>query len=305
VEIGIYKCPECGSQEFIYVERNGDTICPNCGLVLAEKNIVDLKRGLKPEAYKYFYGPSQAPWSRRRESGSMFGFSRGFRDINLNFISSRDRTKFERLRKSHRLRDKKSIDAALEIFRNIINKINTPQSVKLEATKIFLECLRRKLTVSRGYEAIIGAVILIAYAKNNYPKSITELAKRVSIPKEKIFRYYQLLIRELKIQVNINLKPEDFISQLCSEVHTGMAIVVIEQKARKIIKEFQEKVNTSGKNPKGIAVAAIYMASKREHRNNPQKYRRITQEELASVGDVTTVTLRTRCKEIKTALSST
>lgn len=300
MEIGIYKCPDCGSRKFIYFERNGDTVCPDCGLVLAEKKIIDSKRGLKPGVYKDSYGPGQAPWSHRQESGSIFGFSRWFRDINLNYLSPKDKAKFERLRRLHTSRGKQDINAALAVFRNIINEINAPQSVKLEASRIFLECLRMKLIAGRSYEEVIVAAILIAYAKNNYPKSITELAKMVSTPKEKIFKCYQLLVRELKIQVNINMKPEDFVSQFCSEVHANM---VIEQRARKILKEFQKKVNTSGKDPKGITVAAIYLASKKEHKNNPRKYRKITQKELASAGSVTEVTLRSRCREMEETVS--
>ena len=296
MEIGIYKCPECSCKEFIYFEKNGDTVCPNCGLVLAEKNIVDSKRGLKSGAYKDSYGPGQAPWSHRQQSGSIFGFSRGFRDISLNYLPPKDKAKFERLRRLHTSRGKRNIDLALAVFRNIINEINTPQNVKLEASRIFLESLRRKLITGRSYEEIIGTAILIAYAKNNYPKSITELAKMVSVSKEKIFKCYQLLVRELKIQVNISLKPEDFVPQFCGEVHADM---IIEQRARTILEEFQEEVNTSGKDPKGIAIAAIYLASEKEHRDNPQKYRKITQKELASVGGVTEVTLRNRCKEMK------
>ena len=240
MEIGIFKCPECGSKEFLYSERTGETVCPSCGLVLAEKNIVDPKKGSKPGVYKDSYGPGQAPWSHSQESGSIFGFSRGFRDINLNYLSPKDKAKFERLRRLHTSRGKDSIDPALTVFKNIINKVNTPWSVKVEALRIFLGALRGNLIAGRSYEAIIGTAIFIAYAKNNYPKSITEVAKRVSVPKEKIFRCYQLLVRKLKIQVKINLRPEDFVPQFCSEVHADM---VIEQRARKILKDFQESYN--------------------------------------------------------------
>ena len=296
----LYKCPECGSGQIIHLYIEGDSVCSSCGLVLLEKQVVDSSKGLKIEAYKDSYGPGQKPWSRKQESGSIFGFSKGFRGINKNFLLPKDKVKFERLKKLHTLQGGRSIDTGLAIFRNITNEIKTPQSVKTKAATIFLESLRRKLTLGRSYESIIGAAIFIAYAINKYPKSITKLAKKISVPKEKIFKCYQLLVRELEIKVSINLRPQNFVSQFCSEVR---ADIVIEQRAREIIKGFQEKVNTSGKDPKGIAIGAIYLASKIEHRNNPQKHKKITQKELSSIGDVTEVTLRNRYKEIEIELS--
>ena len=302
VEIEIYKCSECGCQELLYFEEKGDTVCSNCGLVLAEKREVNPSEGLKPGAFQEFYGPGQKLWSHSQKKGSIFGFSKGFRDIKRKYLAPEIKTKFGRLRKLHTSRGKKNIDIALATFRNMTSAINTPPSVREEAARIFLKSLRKKLTAGRSYEAIIGAAIFIAYAINRYTKSITKLSKEILTPQREIFKCYQLLVRELEIKVNINLRAEDFVSQFCSELHTG---IEIEQKARKMIKEFQEKVNTSGKDPKGIAVGAIYLASERKHRSNPKKYRKITQKELSSTGSVTEVTLRIRYREIEKTVSIT
>jgi transcription initiation factor TFIIB len=52
-------------------------------------------------------------------------------------------------------------------------------------------------------------------------------------------------------------------------------------------------LSTNGKDPKGFAASAIYLAAK------PTEYRK-TQTEVSNAAKITEVTLRTRIKEIQT-----
>ena len=236
--------------------------------------------------------------SHSLENGSGFSlYPIGFRDINLNYLPPEDKAKFKRMKKLHlNLPGKNNTDRAKIIFKNIINEIKPPPNIKTKAATIFLKSLKKKLAHVHGYEAIIGAAIFIACGINKHTESITEISEKISISKNKIFRCYQLLIKELDIKVNIDFKPEEFVPRICSRVKAHMKI---EGKAIEIIKKFKDKKNISGKDPKGIAAGAIYFVSEREHRNNPQEYKKITQKELSSAGGVATLTVRNRYKEIE------
>lgn len=287
----VEKCPECKSDHIIYLNEKGESVCCSCGLVIEEKRPLNSEKGLKIGSFQAFYGPGQAPWSHRQESGSTFGFSKGFRDINLNYLPPKDKAKFKRLRKLHTSRGKKSIDPALAIFRNMTGEIKTPNSVKEQASIIFLATLRKGLIRGRSYEAIIAAAVLISYRIMNIPKSIEKISKQTLVPKEKIFRCYDLLQRELNIKVKINFDPEYFLPSFCSDLKAKM---IVQKKARAIIKRFKEKENISGKDPKGITAAAIYIASK--------DCQKMTQKEISLVTGITEVTLRKRYKELENTI---
>jgi len=290
----LYKCPECGSDKIIYLHREGDSVCSYCGLVIDEKKVVDSRKGLKTGAYRDSYGPTQAPWVPKKDRGSIIVVKKDTADRN---ITAKKRHQIFRWQKLQRLYGKKkSLVVGLALFRKITKQLSTPENIKLDAIKIFINASEKKLIIGRTYEGIIGSSILIAYRINNHLKSITELSKEISTSRKKILKCYEILIRELKIKVSINFRPEEYVSRFCSEVSADMEI---EKKAIEIIKKFRNKVNTLGKDPKGIAVAAIYFVSEMEYEKNPEKYEKITQKELASTGSVTEVTLRNRCKEIK------
>ena len=130
---------------------------------------------------------------------------------------------------------------------------------------------------------------------NKVPKSVARLSKEISVPIRILFRNSRLLIRELEIEVNKNFGAEDFVPGICGAVGANMKI---EKKALQIINQFQERINVSGKNPQGIAVAAIYLVSEKKYKENPLKYAKITQKELTTIAGITEPTLRLRVKEI-------
>lgn len=299
MEIQIYECSECGSQKLLYFEKNGDTVCSDCGLVLAEKQVVDLKKGMKPGTYKDSYGPKQAPWVPEKDRGSIIIVKKDRKDKEITARRRGEILRWKKLQRSRYIKEG-SLEVGLALFRKITKQLDTPENIRLDAVRIFLDASKKKLISGRTYEGIIGASILFAYRRNDHLKSITKLSEEILIPQKNILRCYKVLKRELNIKVNVDFRPEKFVPRFCSEVN---ADTKIEKKAIEIIKEFKSKVNISGKDPKGIAVGAIYLVSEIEYKKSPENYKKITQKELASAGGVTEVTLRNRYKQIKKALS--
>ncbi|MEK0367707.1 MAG: HTH domain-containing protein, partial [Nitrosopumilus sp.] len=67
--------------------------------------------------------------------------------------------------------------------------------------------------------------------------------------------------------------------------------------ATKVLKIAQENEESAGKDPMGLAAAALYLSC---IRNNED----MTQRDIAEAANVTEVTIRNRCKGLKNLLNS-
>jgi len=99
-----------------------------------------------------------------------------------------------------------------------------------------------------------------------------------------------------RVNVNVPLpSAKDLIPRLSSDLLLEGRTV---KKATEIIKEAKERYITMGKDPGGIAGAALYIAGILEDD-------RRTQREIANVSRVTEVTIRNRYKELVRVLGIT
>jgi transcription initiation factor TFIIB len=105
-------------------------------------------------------------------------------------------------------------------------------------------------------------------------------------------RCYRLLREKLEISIPLT-SPLDFIPRFSS------ALILSErtqQKAATILMLAREKGITVGKDPTGLAASALYIATVLEGE-------RRTQREIATVAQVTEVTIRNRYKEMAQKLN--
>ncbi|MEM2663952.1 MAG: transcription initiation factor IIB, partial [Candidatus Methanomethylicia archaeon] len=81
---------------------------------------------------------------------------------------------------------------------------------------------------------------------------------------------------------------ETFIPRISSELGLSGSV---QSKATEIVRMAKEMILTAGKDPSGLAAAAIYIASLLENEKR-------TQKEIAKAARVTEVTVRNRYKEL-------
>jgi transcription initiation factor TFIIB len=286
-------CPECNGRDIIDDKERGERICRGCGLVIEERKKVDLKIGARSEVYTDSYHSPGLLGIHGSKISIRKNDQRGFTPKQLSNANSLRKTE-----KYFSIKNKNLV-VGLIILENITKSIKTPENIKVDVIRYFKQALDKKLTAGRSYEEIIAGSIFIAHKKNKNPKSIKELAEQTSVPAKKIYKCCRLLIKELELKINIIFKPEDFISQICGEVG---ADITIERKTLEIIREFKKRKNILGKNPLGITTAAIYLVSEKYLQMYPEKYKKITQNELSLAGSITDVILRRRYKEMMETL---
>ncbi len=185
----------------------------------------------------------------------------------------------------------KNINQALRVLDEFVSTLELPNSVKEDAAKIYREAAHKGLTRGRSIESIVAAALYAACRRQKIPCTLDEMASilrtKGAEAKREIAKCYRLLVRDLDLQIPV-IEPEQFISRIISELGLPDHLAA---EAIQVVRKAKEKGLTAGKDPSGLAAAAVYLAAMRHG------FRK-TQKEIAQVAGVTEVTVRNRYKEI-------
>jgi len=181
--------------------------------------------------------------------------------------------------------------AMMELDR-LSDKLYIPGPVKEEAAVIYRKALNKGLVRGRSIAAIVAASLYAACRTTGTPRSLREIAESSFVDKKDVARCYRFLLWCLKVQVPL-ADPLTYISKIAERTSIsgqtqGLAI--------KILQEAKRKHEVAGKNPKGFAAAALYIACL-------YKNEKKTQKDLAKAAGVTEVTVRNRYKSLKRKLA--
>jgi transcription initiation factor TFIIB len=105
--------------------------------------------------------------------------------------------------------------------------------------------------------------------------------------------HYKILLRELSLQMPV-LHGPDYVTLLSNRLSLSERT---KREALRIYSIVQQKRISLGKNPRALAGAIIYLASQ-----NCNEFLR--QVEICQIADISTVSLRKRCKEIKSTVQT-
>lgn len=294
-ESGSISCPDCGSQKAIRIEKNGETVCGSCGLVISERRIDNRQewRAFTAEERKARArtgGPTRYT-SHDKGLSTVIGW--GHRDASGRKFSSERRAEIARLRKWQiRSRVHSSIDRNLSQAMSEIERLSSQLGLERNVTEL-AAMLYRKLVVkrlvrSRSIDALAAASIYAALRLREIPRTLKEIGHHSYQDWKVIGRYYRLLVRKLKLRMPVpdpmNYVPK-FITKLGLPGKMQETVLDVLQDAK------DHGRLLIGRDPRGIAAGALYIASILTEN-------RVTQREIASVAGVTEVTVRNRYKEL-------
>jgi transcription initiation factor TFIIB len=121
---------------------------------------------------------------------------------------------------------------------------------------------------------------------------LKEIAEASFYDQKEIARAYRLIVQTLKMKMPID-SPTDYVTKIAEK---SGASTDIEGLALEIVRDAIDKRVALGKDPSGLAAAALYIASK-------LKKEKITQSHIAEAANVTEVTIRNRTKELEKKLN--
>jgi len=290
-------CSECESTNLVQDTTAGELVCGDCGLVIRE-DILNL--GAEWKAFTH-----QEELARARAGGPT-RFSHY--DKGLSTVIQVDRDAFGRLlspkvrRQMRRLRTwqirsrvhtsrSRNLSHAMNELQRISDKLNISSSVQEMAAVIYRKALNEDLIRGRSIAALVAGSLYAACRFTKIPRTLKEIASASLRRQKEIARAYRLIVQTLKMKVPLG-SSMGYVTKIAETAGVSSGV---EGLAIKIIRDAREKHVTIGKDPTGLAAAAVYLASK-------IRKEKVTQSRLAKAANVTEVTIRNRAKDLKKKL---
>ena len=291
-------CSECGSTNLVRDMEMGESVCGDCGLVIQEDII---NQGAEWKAFT----PKEKMSKARAGAPTKYSYY----DKGLSTVIRVDRDAFGRLlspkvrRQMWRLRtwqirtrvhtsQSRNLSQAMSELQRLSEKLYIPSSVQEMAAVIYRKALKKRLVRGRNIASIVAGSLYAACRFTKIPRTLKEIAEASPRPQKEISRAYRLIVRTLKMKMPIDT-PMDYVTKIAEKAGVSSEI---EGLAIKIIQDAKKKHVAMGKDPSGIAAAALYVASK-------LKKEKITQSQLAKAANLTEVTIRNRKRDIMKKLN--
>ena len=291
------KCPKCGSTNLIQDYDTGEEVCSRCGLVVSD-DIIDS-------------GPEwRAFTTAEKDSRPRVGMARSYAlyDMGLttSFKGNRDamgnRLDLETMNKMNKLKryDTRSkmddtwgrnLSIAMAELDRMATSLHIQQNVKERAALIYRKALKKDLIRGRSIDAFIAASVYAACRVMKVPRPLKTVSKASTRQHSEVSRTYRLLLKELNLKMPID-DPMKFIPSIASKLKIRRET---EQAAIDVLMRARAKQGLSGKDPRGIAAAALYMACLEKDDKRIQK-------DVAKAAGTTEVTLRNRLRGLESVL---
>jgi transcription initiation factor TFIIB len=274
-------CPECGGGT-ISCSQRGETVCQQCGLVIAEKEVDISHSGIR--AY------SKQEKDKKERTGCPMSIL--MPDIGLSTIIDRSKIKNPDLRRAakwntHLSWEKRNMLIAITELKRIGGNLNFPERVKKAAVRLYKEVFKKNLLRGRSINGMIAACAYFVCKQEKVPITLQEILDEASINDNIVKKCYKILVRELNLK-SPHIDPVSLIPRYCADL--GLDIN-IEKEAVKVLTNFINNSSICGKDPKGLCAGAIYLIAK-------LKNHKVSQKDISRIIGVTEVTLRSRYKEL-------
>jgi len=292
------RCPRCGKGSVVTDHNTGENFCGKCGFVLTDQS---LESG--PE-WRSFSKEEHDSRSRAGVPTSLAMHDMGLatiigpanKDATGKPLSASMKSTIERLRtwdsrsQVHEPVDRNFRQAFSELDR-LKDKLVVGDAVIEKAAYIYRKALEKGLVRGRSISALIASALYAACRDTETPRTLKDIANSSNIKRKDIARCYRLLLRELSLKMPV-VDPVKCVARIASKASLSEKT---KRDATKILKRAEEIKISSGKDPMGLAAAALYVACVTNGENK-------TQRDVAEAAGVTEVTIRNRYKGLKIAL---
>ena len=291
------NCSRCGKKSLLTDQVTGEQFCGKCGYVTSEK-----LQASGPE-WRSFQKDGGSDPARTGAPSSLTIHDMGLstvinpqnRDATGKPLTASMKSTIERLRtwdnrsQVHEPADR-NLRQALSELNKLKDKVAISSSVLEKAAYLYRKALEKKLVRGRSISAMIAASLYAACRDTETPRTLKDIADAANVKRKDISRCYRLLYNELELKMPV-VDPIQCIARISSKLKVTEKI---KRYAAKILKETQKRQESSGKDPMGLAAAALYFSCAINGVS-------ITQRDLAEAAGVTEVTIRNRYKGLKEA----
>ncbi|MEZ0268616.1 MAG: transcription initiation factor IIB [Nitrososphaeraceae archaeon] len=292
------QCTQCQNYTLVLDVLSSEYVCSTCGCVSNEKiynnDLPYLEKGEYKD--KSRTGMPESLTISHKGLSTLIGLNDT--DGRGKMLDPVQKETIQRLRtwnNRSQLNDSisRNLDKALKYLNNFGDKLYLSPAVMENAAYIYRKAAMRKLAKGRSTVSLVAASIYAACREISIPKTISDIANVCNIPSKEIMSHYKLILKELSLKIPV-IQGIDYVTLISNRLK------LTEKTKREAIRIFslvQHSRISVGKNPRAFAGAIIYIASQ-----DCNEFLR--QVEVCQVADISTVSLRKRCKEIKTILDS-
>ncbi len=279
-------------------ETTGELCCGKCGFVITDK-ISDTGA-----EWRSFSNDE----SNRARTGA--GTSLTIHDMGLSTIigkankdstgkplSSGVKSSIERLRtwdsrSQANSSSERNLRQALNEMDKLKDKLALTNAVIEKAAYIYRKAMERKLVRGRSIQGLVAACIYASCRNTETPRTLDDVAKGINIRRKEVARGYRLIFRELELKMPV-VDPVKGVSRIASIAELSEKC---KRKAIQILNQAKKMGIVSGKDPMGIAAAALYLACISIGETKSQK-------DISIASGVTEVTIRNRCAGLRKMLN--
>jgi len=271
-------CPECeGSLQ----SDDCETVCAQCGLVVAEDNI---DRG--PE-WRSFADDDTNP----ERTGAPLTRSRHDRGLSTEIgrstrVKGRKRRRLARMRRQHNRTKISSKAERNQVYgfteiRRIVSALGLSDNIRDRACVLFESAQDEDLLRGRSLEGFAAATIYATCRTAGLSRTIEEIIGVARASEAELSAAYDALNRDLGLPTG-PIDPAEYLPRFASELDVPREV---QQRATELVERAHDEHLVAGRNPAGVAAACLYTAA-------DECACSLTQAEAAAVADVTPVTLR-------------
>jgi len=294
------NCQRCGKNSLLTDEDTGEQFCAKCGYVISEK-----LQASGPE-WRSFQKDGGSDPTRTGAPSSLTIHDMGLstvinpqnRDATGKPLSASMKSTIERLRtwdsrsQVHEPVDR-NLRQALSELNKLKDKVAISTNVLEKAAYLYRKALEKKLVRGRSISAMIAASLYAACRDTETPRTLKDIADAANVKRKDISRCYRLLHNELELKMPV-VDSIQCIARISSKLKINEKT---KRFAIQVLKDAQERKESAGKDPMGLAATALYLSC-------VQNGVSITQRDLAEAAGVTEVTIRNRYKGLKAGQTS-
>ncbi len=291
------KCPSCGGKKIVSDQDTGELFCGKCGFVITDK-ITDTgaewRSFANDESNRARTGAGTSLTMHDMGLSTVIGAAN--KDATGKPLSASVKSSIERLRtwdsrsQAHSSADR-NLRQALNEMDKLKDKLALTTAVIEKAAYIYRKAMERKLVRGRSIQGLVAACLYASCRTTETPRTLDDIANGINIKRKDVARCYRLIYRELELKMPV-VDPVKGVSRIASIAGLGEKT---KRKAISILNEAKRTYITAGKDPMGIAAAALYLACISTGEVKSQK-------EISNASGVTEVTIRNRCAGLRKML---
>ncbi len=269
--------------------ETGEVVCSDCGQVLSEK-VEEFGR----DGRSFQNNPKDIQRSRVGPGTSLAKHDMGLttviglknKDASGKSIKIPMRQDIRRMRiwdaraHLHGSRDNNFIQAFNELY-VIKDNLALPNAVVEKSAYIYRKAHAKGLIRGRKINTALASSVYAACRQSGTIRTLNDISKVVNIGKKEIAASYRLIVKELELKMPI-VDPINCVARIASIMGISEKV---NRHAIKTIKKAKEIEFSAGKDPMGLAGAALYISCNimDEHHSHA---------EIANAASTSTVTIR-------------